>query len=44
MTHFGVVSEIECNFELYKLIKNDKTKLPLQANAFFELFLENANK
>jgi len=39
MTYFGVVTETKCNFELYNLVKNDKAKLPLQANAFFELYL-----
>ena len=44
MTTFGVVTENECKFKLFDLKTNDPALMPLQANAFFELFIENANK
>ena len=44
MKEFGVVTKNECNFELYKLKSDAQKQLPLDANVFFELFLEDRNK
>lgn len=44
MTLFGVVTENKCEFELFDLIDNNSDNLPLIANSFFELYLEDANK
>ena len=44
MATFGIVTENNCKFKLFDLIKNDVNLLPLQANAFFELYLEDAKK
>jgi hypothetical protein len=44
MKEFGVVTKNECNFELFKLKTDAQTQLPLDANVFFELFLEDRNK
>ena len=43
MQTFGVVSEISCNFKLLNLARNDPMELPETANAFYELYLEDAN-
>ena len=42
MATFGIVTENHCQFKLFDLTKNDKAQLPLQANAFFELYLEDS--
>mmetsp|Transcript_12589 Transcript_12589/g.16175 ORF Transcript_12589/g.16175 Transcript_12589/m.16175 type:complete len:119 (-) Transcript_12589:2005-2361(-) len=44
MVTFGVVSQISCKINLVNLAKNEEQNLPLTANFFFELFLEDANK
>ena len=44
MATFGIVTENNCQFKLYQLTKNDPAILPLQANAFFELYLQDAKK
>lgn len=44
MATFGFVTENNCEFKLFNLIKNDPQYLPLQANAFFELYLEDSKK
>ena len=44
MTTFGVVSEISCDIQLFDLKQNEQQKLPLTANAFFELYIQDANK
>ena len=43
MARFGIVTESRCNLELFDLINNSSDNLPLTANAFFELYLEDAN-
>ena len=40
---FGIITENDCQFLLYSLTQNDVETLPLQANAFYELYLEDAN-
>jgi hypothetical protein len=42
MTKFGVVTQNTCEFELKDLIVNDADKLPVDANAFFELYIEDS--
>ena len=39
MATFGIVTENNCQFKLFALTKNNRATLPLQANAFFELYL-----
>ena len=41
MKEFGVVTRNECEFELFKLTENDADTLPTDANAFFELYIED---
>lgn len=36
--------KLECNFELQKLKSDISGQLPLEANVFFELFVEDQNK
>lgn len=43
MKQFGVVTLNVCNFELNKLLDNLDDNLPQDANAFFELFIQDAN-
>jgi hypothetical protein len=44
MTKFGVLTQNFCEFEIFDLIKNDPATLPIDANSFFELYIEDANK
>ena len=39
MATFGIVTENNCQFKLFDLTRNNAGTLPLQANAFFELYL-----
>lgn len=41
-TQFGVVTQSSCNFELDTLKTNKGDNLPLDANAFFELYIEDS--
>lgn len=41
MKEFGVVTRNVCEFELFKLTENDADTLPTDANAFFELYIED---
>lgn len=43
MTKFGYVTQNSCQFELFDLLVNDPAKLPVDANAFFELYIEDAD-
>lgn len=44
MTTFGVISSITCNIQPLDLKRNEEQSLPETANAFFELYIEDANK
>ena len=44
MLTFGVVSQVSCQIHLEDLSTQSNTFMPLSANDFFELFLEDANK
>lgn len=41
MLHFGAVTHNKCEFEINLLTKNDPDQLPLDANDFFELYIED---
>lgn len=43
MQTFGVVTQISCKIQLINLTRNSLQHLPETANAFFELYLEDAN-
>ena len=43
MKEFGVVTRNPCQFELELLKSNDPNKLPIDANAMFELYIEDEN-
>lgn len=42
--NFGALSKIDCEFDLTKLKSDLSHKLPLEANIFYELFVEDRNK
>lgn len=42
--NFGVVSKLNCDFELQKLKSDLSDQLPLESNIFYELFVEDRNK
>ena len=44
MKTFGIITDYKCNFKVHGLTENNPLTLPLQANAFFELYLEDANQ
>lgn len=39
MEKFGAMTENICEFSLKNLVSSDPTKLPDEANAFFDLFI-----
>lgn len=41
---FGVVTEVTCEFELFKLTSDITNQLPTDANVFFELYVEGDSK
>jgi hypothetical protein len=42
--NFGVVTKLECNFPLQTLKSDITDELPLEANTFYELFVEDRNR